>query len=170
MTEEHMIATRAFRDAAGRFATGVTVVTVNDGGTYRAMTANSFTSVSLDPPLLLICVDRETSMHDPIHETGAFAVNVLAEEQRPLSEMFARRGELTQPMGGAPFHVRGTGSPLLEGVIAWFECEVWREYEGGDHTIYVGRVVDMSLTQPDGKPLLFFGGRYRAMDGAAPGA
>jgi flavin reductase (DIM6/NTAB) family NADH-FMN oxidoreductase RutF len=162
MTEDGAIASRAFRDAAGRFATGVTVVTVNDGGTYRAMTANSFTSVSLDPPLLLICVDLEASMHGPIHEAGVFAVNVLASDQRPTSELFSRRGELSEPMGGVPFTVGGTGSPLLEGTLGWFECEVWREYEGGDHTIYVGRVVDMALLQPQGEPLLFFGGRYRA--------
>jgi flavin reductase (DIM6/NTAB) family NADH-FMN oxidoreductase RutF len=159
---ESRIASRAFRDVAGRFATGVTVVTVNDGGTYRAMTANSFTSVSLDPPLLLICVDLAASMHDPIHEAGLFAVNVLTSQQRPIADLFARRGELTEPMGGVPFNVGGTGSPLLEDTLAWFECEVWREYEGGDHTIYVGRVVDMALLQPDGEPLLFFGARYRA--------
>ncbi len=163
-TEQRFIATRAFRDAAGRFATGVTVVTVNDGGVYRAMTANSFTSVSLDPPLVLICVDLEASMHGPIHEAGVFAVNVLTAEQRPIAELFARRGELAEPMGGVPFTIGGTGSPLLEGTLGWFECEVWREYEGGDHTIYVGRLLDMSLLQPDGEPLLFYGGRYRALD------
>lgn len=164
MTEERAIATRAFRDAAGRFATGVTVVTVNDGGTYRAMTANSFTSVSLDPPLLLICVDREASMLVPIHEAGTFAVNVLASDQQEVSALFARRGELTEPMGGVPFTVGGTGSPLLAGALGWFECELWREYEGGDHMIYVGRVIDMGLLQPEGAPLLFFGGRYRTLD------
>src|SRR3990170_4988747 len=102
---------RARRDAPARFATGVTVVTVNDGGEYRAMTANSFTSVSLDPLLILISVTRDASMHDPIHEAGNFAVNILAADQRPAAELFARRGELTEPMGGIPFHVGGTGAP-----------------------------------------------------------
>ncbi len=161
MMSEPIIDTRSYRSLVGRFATGVTVVTVNDGGEYRAMTANSFTSVSLEPLLVLICVTRDASMHDPIHEAGTFAVNILAEEQRAVAELFARRGELTEPMGGLPFHVRGTGAPLLGGTLGWFECEVWREYDGGDHTIFVGRVVDMEFSNPDGAPLLFFGGRYR---------
>ena len=167
MTEERtakgVIASRALRDAAARFATGVTVVTVNDGGTYRAMTANSFTSVSLDPPLVLICVDHAASMDRPIREAGLFAVNLLAADQRPISELFARRGELAEPMGGVPFTVGGSGSPLLEGTLGWFECEVWRDYEGGDHTIYVARVVDMQLVRPEAAPLVFFGGRYHAL-------
>lgn len=163
MTSEPGIDTRSYRNLVGRFATGVTVVTVNDGGEYRAMTANSFTSVSLDPLLVLICVTRDASMHDPIHEAGTFAVNILAEDQRPVAEVFARRGELSEPMGGLPFHVRGTGAPLLANTLGWFECEVWREYDGGDHTIFVGRVVDMEFSNPEGTPLLFFGGRYREL-------
>ena len=161
MTSEPKIDTRSYRDLVGRFATGVTVVTVNDAGTYRAMTANSFTSVSLDPLLVLICVTRDASMHEPIHETGTFAVNLLSANQRHVSELFARRGELTEPMGGVPFHLGGTGSPLISGALGWFECEVWREYDGGDHTIFIGRVVDMALAVPEQEPLLFFAGRYR---------
>ncbi len=160
MTSEPTIDTRSYRDLVGRFATGVTVITVNDGGIYRAMTANSFTSVSLDPLLILVCVMRDGSIHDPIHEAGSFAVNILAADQRPLAQLFARRGELDGPMGGQPFHVRGTGAPLLEGVLGWFECELWREYDGGDHTIFVGRVVDMDFARPEGTPLMFFGGKY----------
>ncbi|MFN8638371.1 MAG: flavin reductase family protein [Dehalococcoidia bacterium] len=163
MTSEPTIDTRSYRDLVGRFATGVTVITVNDGGIYRAMTANSFASVSLDPLLILVCVMRDGSIHDPIHEAGAFAVNILAADQRPLAQLFARRGELDLPMGGEPFHVRRTGAPLLEGVLGWFECELWREYDGGDHTIFVGRVVDMEFSRPEGAPLMFFGGKYGAM-------
>ena len=170
MTSEPVIDTRSYRNLVGRFATGVTVVTVNDGGEYRAMTANSFTSVSLDPLLVLICVTRDASMHDLIHEAGTFAVNILAEDQRPVAEVFARRGELTAPMGGLPFHVRGSGAPLLSGTLGWFECEVWREYDGGDHTIFVGRVVDMEFSRPDGEPLLFFGGKYRGIADGPNGA
>jgi flavin reductase (DIM6/NTAB) family NADH-FMN oxidoreductase RutF len=161
MTGESPIDTRSYRNLVGRFATGVTVVTVNDGGTCRAMTANSFTSVSLDPLLVLICVTRDASMHNPIHEAGSFAVNILAAHQRPVAELFARRGELAEPMGGVPFRLGATGTPLIEGTLGWFECEVWREYDGGDHTIFVGRVVDMDFSDPEGDPLLFYGGRYR---------
>lgn len=167
MTEEPAIASRALRDVAGRFATGVTVVTVNDGGHYRAMTANSFTSVSLEPPLVLISVEREASIHDQIREAGAFAVNLLEASQRSISQLFARRGELEEPMGGVPFTLSNRGTPLLDGTLAWLECEVWQEYAGGDHTIFVGRVVDLELRRPDGEPLLFFGGTYRALGGPA---
>ncbi len=167
MTGEPTFDTRAYRTLVGRFATGVTVVTVNDGGVYRAMTANSLTSVSLEPLLMLICVTRDASMHDPIHEAGTFAVNLLASDQRAVGELFARRGELPEPMGGVPFHVGGTGAPLLAGVLGWFECEVWREYDGGDHTIFVGRVVDMDFARPEGDPLVFFAGRYRTLGAEA---
>ena len=174
MTEERtakrVIAGRPLRDAAARFATGVTVVTVNDRGTYRAMTANSFTSVSLDPPLVLICVDHAASMHKPIREAGVFAVNLLAADQRPISELFARRGQLAEPMGGVPFTIGSTGCPLLDATLGWFECEVWHDYEGGDHTIFVGRVLDMQVLQPEGVPLVFFGGRYYALLDASDAA
>lgn len=165
MTSEPTIDTRSYRTLVGRFATGVTVITVNDGGEYRAMTANSFTSVSLEPLLVLICVTHDASMHGPIHEAGTFAVSLLAADQRPVAELFARRGELTEPMGGVPFHVGGTGAPLVDGALGCLECEVWREYDGGDHTIFVGRVVDMDFSRPDDGPLLFFAGRYRTIAG-----
>src|SRR5690606_17965269 len=127
----------------------------------RAMTANSVTSVSLDPLLVLVCVDRRASMHNVLLEAGVFGVNILSEDQRGVSEMFARRSELDEPMGGVPFIQGVTGSPLLEGVIGWLDCEVWQTYDGGDHTIVVGRVIDMSLSRPEAPPLLFFGGQYR---------
>ena len=163
MASEPVLDTRSYRSLVGRFATGVTVITVNDAGQYRAMTANSFTSVSLDPLLVLICVTKDASMHEPIHEAGTFAVNILAADQRHVAELFARRGELSGPMGGIPHRRGSTGAPLIEGTLGWFECEVWREYDGGDHTIFVGRVVDMDLTDPDGEPLVFFAGRYGAV-------
>lgn len=163
MTSTPALEPRAYRDLIGRFATGVTVITTHIDGEVRAMTANSITSVSLDPLLVLVCVERRASLHDLLMESGVFAVNILGDDQRGLSEMFARRSELDEPMGGVPFVTGATGSPLIEGVIGWLDCEVWQTYDGGDHTIVVGRVVDMSMSRPDAHPLLFFRGQYRTL-------
>ena len=157
---EPAIETRTFRETMGRFATGVTVVTVAHGGKTRGMTANSFTSLSLDPPLLLICVDHRASMHAIFEEAEAFAVNVLAHDQKTLSQFFASPGEKEGPMGGQPFHEGPTGSPILDGVMAWMDCRIEQQYDGGDHTIVVGRIQEMRVERPDASPLVFFGGKY----------
>jgi flavin reductase (DIM6/NTAB) family NADH-FMN oxidoreductase RutF len=163
MTSTPALESRAYRDLIGRFATGVTVITTQVGDQVRAMTANAISSVSLDPLLVLVCIERRASLHDLLLESGVFAVNILDEDQRELSDLFARRAELDEPMGGVSFSEGSTGSPLIEGVIGWIDCEVWRTYDGGDHTIVVGRVVDMSMARPDARPLLFFSGRYRSL-------
>lgn len=155
--------TREFRNTMGRFATGVTVVSAMDGDAPRAMTANAVSSLSLDPMLLLVCVQRDASMHAVLERSGAFAVNILAADQRPLSDLFASHGELEQPMGGAAFRTASTGAPVLDGVIAWVDCEVSQRLDGGDHSIFVGRAVDFASGPADVEPLLFYGGGYRAM-------
>ena len=163
MTSTPAVEARAFRDLIGRFATGVTVITTRTEDEVRAMTANSITSVSLDPLLVLVCVERRASLHNLLLEAGVFAVNILGDDQRGLSEMFARRSELDEPMGGVPYVEGETGSPLIDGAIGWLDCEVWRTYDGGDHTIVVGRVLDMAMSRPDAQPLLFFRGQYRTL-------
>lgn len=152
-----------FREVMGRFATGVTVITLDHEGALRGMTANAFSSVSLDPALLLVCVDEHASMHSYFQSATAFAVNILSDEQEEISRAFAERGEKTEVMGGFPYRTGALGSPILEGVLAWAECRVEHRYEGGDHLIIVGRVVDIGLEQPDSAPLLFFGGKYRTL-------
>jgi flavin reductase (DIM6/NTAB) family NADH-FMN oxidoreductase RutF len=155
------LADRKFlRKAFGAFATGVTVVTVGDG-TPHGMTANSFTSVSLDPPLVLVCVDRDAVMHRLLSTTGYFGVSVLAVGQQAAARHFADR---SRALGAAEFDAvdwlpgRVTEVPLIKGAVACFECEVWRGYEGGDHTIFLGRL--LSVDRPaDDDPLLFHDGR-----------
>ena len=154
---------RAFRDLCGRFATGVTVLTVDDRGTPRGMTANAVSSVSLDPLLMLVCVEGTASAHEAVKNVGAFAINILAEDQRHLSDLFAAHGDPPEPMGGVPYRTASTGAPILDGTLGWIECEVWERYAGGDHTIFVGKAVEMELTQPEGAPLLFFAGSYRSL-------
>ena len=165
---EISIDSRQFRVVMGRFATGVTTITVAVDQQRRGMTANAVASLSLHPPLLLVCVDRNSSMHGIFEVAEAFAVNVLAADQRAVSEFFAGRSGVrgaTDPMGGYPYHHGPLGSPILDGTLAWVECRVSERYAGGDHTIIVGRVESMEVTRPDAGPLLFYSGRYRFIDG-----
>lgn len=165
---EDALDSRRFRDVMGRFATGVTVVTVAHEGITRGMTANAFSSVSADPAMLLICIDEHSSMYPIFQVAEAFAVNILAEDQEDVSRAFAMRGEKEETMGGYSFRQAALGSPVLDGVLAWAECRVEHRYSGGDHIIVVGHVQDLAIEQPDGAPLLFFGGQYRAIGDLLP--
>ncbi len=154
--------TTLLRRAFGTFATGVTVVTVG-GDTPHGMTANSFTSVSLDPPLLLVCVAQGAVMHQILSDTGSFGVSVLAADQEPVARHFANRW---RPLGAAQFDPVDwrpglhSGAPLIAGALANFECGLWRSYDGGDHTIFLGNLLSLDRsTEQDA--LLFFEGRYR---------
>ena len=176
MPAETSLGARAYRDLVGHFATGVTVITMA-GEVPRGMTANSITSVSLDPQLLLVCVDKGATTHDPLLNAGAFAINILAADQRETSDFFAlhgedheqalRTGDIPDRMGGFPHRSGATGSPILDGTLGWLDCRIWKNYDGGDHTIVVGEVVDMELSRRNGVPLLFFTGGYRHIGGPA---
>lgn len=150
------------RRVYGAFATGVTVVTTG-GGNPHAMTANSFASVSLDPPLVLVCIDRDAVMHRTLAAEGTFGVSILAAQQEGVARHFADR---RRPLGMAQFEGvdwapgQCTGAPMIEGAIAHLECEVWRTCDGGDHTIFVGRVLSLAR-QDDLDALLFVHGRFR---------
>lgn len=154
--------TRQLRDALGHFATGVTVVTLWHDGEVHGMTANSFTSVSLDPPLLLVNIAKGNRTHDLVTQIGRFGVNILGEEHEDVSTHFAQAGERETPES-IRFQSSNGGSPIMDGAIAWFDCTVWNSYDGGDHTIFVGHVDHFDA--PGGKPLLFFKGRYGKIDG-----
>jgi flavin reductase (DIM6/NTAB) family NADH-FMN oxidoreductase RutF len=158
---------REYRDAVGRFTTGITVVTARSDGFAHGMTANSFTSVSLDPLLTLVCVERDAVMRKAIDEAGAFAVSVLAGDQEDLARYFS---DPTRPMGLAQFLPIAwwpgplTGAPLLDGALAFLELEVEQVYDGGDHLVYLGGVRWVEQGR-DAGPLLYFGGAYRRLDG-----
>ena len=150
-----------FRKAMGRFATGVTIVTVDLEGEVHGMTANAFASVSLDPPLLLVCVDRNARTHAHLHARKRFGINVLGESQREISEFYARAAPDHQQAGkvaGARFDRTPMGTPTLHGALAYFECKLQSAYEAGDHTIFIAQVEDLVVRQGD--PLLFFRGQY----------
>ncbi|MFC4586697.1 flavin reductase family protein [Sphaerisporangium corydalis] len=153
---------KSLRRAFGTFATGCTVITTG-GASPHAMTANSFTSVSLEPPLVLICVDRGAVMHQCLTSTGSFGVSVLAAHQEAAALHFADRW---RALGAAQFEPvdwtpgRLTGAPLLDGTLASLECELWRTYDGGDHTIFIGKVISLHQ-QTDRDALLVFKGKFR---------
>lgn len=152
---------RSLRDALGSFATGVTVVTCLDsGGRPLGLTVNSFTSVSLDPPLLLVCISKQARCASALAQAPHFAVNVLQTGQQPASIRFAARDE--DRFGATPWSTGETGAPLLMDSLAVFECQRHASYDGGDHDILLGRVLTANF---DSKmdPLLFFRGRYRRL-------
>jgi flavin reductase (DIM6/NTAB) family NADH-FMN oxidoreductase RutF len=159
-----VVDTKLLRRAFGNFATGVTVVTTG-GDNPHGMTANAFASVSLDPPLVLICVDRDALMHSSLVAAGAFGVSVLAAHQEGVARHFADR---RRPLGLAQFDAvdwmpgPSTGAPMIDGAIAHLECELWRTYDGGDHSIFIGRLVSLGRQADDA--LLFFHGRFRHLD------
>jgi len=152
---------RTLRDALGCFATGVTVVTCLDPeGQPCGLTVNSFTSVSLDPPLLLVCVAKPARCATPLAHAEHFAINVLQTGQQPASIRFSTPAE--DRFGPTPWSVGETGVPLLMESLGVFECERFAVYDGGDHHILVGRVLRASF-DPNLDPLLYFRGRYRRL-------
>jgi len=133
------------RRALGAFATGVTVVTTIDAdGQPRGFTANSFTSVSLDPPLILVCVAKAAASCPVFSKTGHFAVNILAESQQAVSASFSTKDG--KRFSDIKWHSESTGSPLIKDVVAWFDCAKHETVDAGDHIILIGRVVDYQYT------------------------
>ncbi|GAA2597037.1 flavin reductase family protein [Actinomadura fulvescens] len=157
---------KLLRRTFGLFPTGVTVITVG-GAVPHAMTANSFTSVSLDPPLVLVCVGHEAVMHGRL-DAGFFGVSVLGSGQERIARHFADK---SRPLGAAQFDGvdcepgPAVGVPLISGALARFECELWNAYGGGDHSIFLGRVLSMDRpsTEHD-EALLFYQGRFRRLE------
>ncbi len=151
-----------FRTAIGQFATGVTVVTTLDGTAPQGITVNALTSVSLDPPIVMIALDRKRFIVPAIDASHRYAVNILAEDQQWLSDCFA--GANVTPSRdafcGAPWHPGMTGLPLIAGAIASLECAVLKRFEVGDHFLFVGRVEACTLEEPEAPPLLYHRKRY----------
>jgi len=157
---------RAFRQVAGQFATGVTIVAMEAGENVQAMTANSFTAVSLDPPLILFCAGKHTHTGKAVHTTKHFSINILRQDQQPVAAFFAGQWKESEP---PPFHfVPWTGGPRLEGSAASLGCELAHIYEAGDHWIVLGRVIALHLGVEPRRPLIFIGGRFTALE--KPGA
>ena len=153
-----------YRRACGRFATGVAIVTAADSaGTPHGLTINSFASLSLDPPLVMVAIDRRVAFIDVFEKHGAFAVNILRDQQRELSNRFAVLPE--GRFAGVEWSGGVTGSPVLEGAIGVIECRIERAFDAGDHRVLVGLAIAAEVGA--GKPLLFFGSDYARIEEAA---
>jgi flavin reductase (DIM6/NTAB) family NADH-FMN oxidoreductase RutF len=157
MTEEHI---RSLRSALGNFATGITVITaVDENGEPQGMTANSFSSVSLDPPLVSWCVGHESRLYTLFQNTRYFAVNILTQNQEYASQLFAEPSD--NKFEQVSWHEGINGLPLLDDSPCQFQCEIEHRYSGGDHTILIGRVLEFS-SQPM-SPLIFHNGQYKTL-------
>ena len=148
-----------FRASLSRFASGVTVVTVGSGGGLHGMTASSFASVSLEPPRVLVCLDKSSRTRALLSDT--FAVNVLSSDQEEISRAFAHAGD--KPFHDYEHKIGSSGAPLLHGAIAWIECRTSSIVDGGDHDIIVGDVT--GCTSADGDPLIYYARGYRSLGG-----
>ena len=152
------------RDLMARFATGVSVVAARHGPLLAGMTANAIASISVDPPLMMASIARKAETHGAIIGSHAFAVSVLADDQQPLAECFARpttAGKLTG-FCGAAWHEAESGSPILEGAIAYFDCRLSARHDGGDHTIFIGEIAAAGYRE-DAKPLLWYASAYHRL-------
>ncbi len=155
---------REFRNAVGTFATGVTVVTTCDSdGEPQGFTANSFTSVSLDPPLILVCIAHSANCFPVFADCSGFAVNILSEEQRAVSDTFASSSG--NRFNSIDWRFSESSNPLLMGSVSWLDCQAIEKMDAGDHLILLGRVTDFDYTRDT--PLGYCGGNYITFDGAA---
>lgn len=152
-----------FKRALRRFASGVTVVTVAHDSELHGMTASAFASVSLEPPLVLVCLDKASRTRALILENGLFAINILAAGQEELSRAFSKSG--VKPFDRLDHRPGATSSPLLEGAIAWIECTLEQMVEAGDHDVFIGKVITAEAR--DGEPLLYYEQNYRALRGSS---
>jgi flavin reductase (DIM6/NTAB) family NADH-FMN oxidoreductase RutF len=149
-----------FRRAMGRFTTGVTIITTRLGEDLHGMTANAVTSLSLDPLLVLVCVDKTADTHDILSKAGVFAVNILNKDQAEISDRFAKKEfDGAHGLEDLPHTFAVTGAPIIDGTLAYLDCRTVTEHHGGDHTIFIGEVLE-AKELGDGEPLVFYRGKY----------
>jgi 3-hydroxy-9,10-secoandrosta-1,3,5(10)-triene-9,17-dione monooxygenase reductase component len=150
-----------FRQVLGQFATGVTVVTSTADGAPVGFACQAFAALSLDPPMVLFCPGKGSGSWQIIERAGKFCVNVLAEGQRDVSQVFGTRG--ADKFASVTWHESAQGLPVLDGVLSWIDCSIEAVHTAGDHYVVIGRVLDLG-TSGDDRPLLFYRGDYTAAD------
>jgi flavin reductase (DIM6/NTAB) family NADH-FMN oxidoreductase RutF len=161
--ERMPISADEFRQCLSQWASGVTVITTRRPGGIHGMTASAFCSVSLDPPLVLVCVDRRNRTHEYLQQQRCFCAHILAEGQEELSQRCAGRlGARGNELEGVPYRQGATGAPILEGCVAYLDCTVLHAHDGGDHTIFVGRIEEAGADS-NAQPLLYFRGAYHTI-------
>jgi 3-hydroxy-9,10-secoandrosta-1,3,5(10)-triene-9,17-dione monooxygenase reductase component len=163
------IGSDVFRLVMGHFVTGVTVISALDGVRPLGITVNALSSVSLDPPLVMVALDRRRFLTPVVRAAGRYAVNILSEEQQALSDCFA--GAPVEPgreaFCGAAWHPGKTGLPIIEGSIAWLECTVVETFSAGDHDLFIGRVDALGTEDDHPMPLLYYRRQYLQIERAA---
>ncbi|WP_448576203.1 flavin reductase family protein [Thermomicrobium sp.] len=158
-----MVSPEQFRDVMARHAAGVTVVTTAGPTGYHGVTVTAFCPLSLDPPLVLVCIDRQQQSHRLLETAAGWVVNLLSRDQEFLAEQFAGRAPLADPrFSRLPHHLGPLGIPRLDGCLAWIDCRPWARYDGGDHSIFVGQVVALDRGPAD-DPLIYFERQYREL-------
>jgi 3-hydroxy-9,10-secoandrosta-1,3,5(10)-triene-9,17-dione monooxygenase reductase component len=153
------VTSQEYRDALSKFASGVTIVTVTAGGRPHGMTASAFAAVSLEPPLVLVCLEKTSRTRALVLETGIFAVSILVEDQQEIAKAFSRPGK--KPFDELSHRAGKNGSPLLDGAIACVECTVESVVGGGDHDVVIGEVT--ACEPRGGQPLVYFNRGYRSL-------
>jgi flavin reductase (DIM6/NTAB) family NADH-FMN oxidoreductase RutF len=155
---------RRLRDLMARFATGVSVVAARHGPFLAGMTANAIASISIDPPLMMASIARKAETHGAIVGSHAFAISILADDQQELAECFARPTTAAKLKGfcDAEWHEAETGSPVVDGALAFFDCRLSARHDGGDHTIFIGEIVAAGFRE-DAEPLLWYASGYRRL-------
>ena len=150
-----------FRSVLGRFASGITVVTIRDErGKDHGMTVSAFSSISLDPPLVMVCIGHDATMYPVLGDIAWFGINILGHNQEPVSRRFA--GKDIERFDGIGFERGESGVVLLDDVLAWLECRVVTRHEAGDHTLIIGEVE--AAAARDGRPLLYYRGGYAQLE------
>lgn len=161
------VESQAFKQVLSQWTSGVTVVTTLDGTVWKGMTASAFSSVSLEPPLIQVCLARKLYTHTLIERSGVFAINIMGREQVELAKRFAGMyPQIEDRFADLDCHTAETGCPLLPQTMGWIDCKLYAAYEGGDHTIFVGQVVAGQVIVQDCEPLVYFNrqwGRFEAV-------
>ncbi|MEU6895149.1 flavin reductase family protein [Streptomyces sp. NPDC046557] len=165
MHEKQPIDPRSLRQVCGLFATGVAVITTGVDGRPEGTTVNSFTSVSLEPPLVLFCLHKHSRLHEVLKESGGFTVNFLSGRQEKLARSFA--GRRPEGFQNVPHHYGSTGLPVLSEGLAYLTCTTVDVHAGGDHDIVVGEVVELGVPEHGKEPLIFFDGSLGALEAEA---
>ena len=155
---------RSLRDLMGRFATGVSVVAARQGPLLAGMTANAIASISVDPPIMMASIARRAETHGAIIGSHAFAISVLSRDQRAVADCFAQptTADKLKRFCDAEWHEAETGSPILDGALAYFDCRLTARHDGGDHTVFLGEIVAAGFRE-DAEPLLWYASAYREM-------
>jgi len=152
---------RKFKDVLGLFGTGVTVVTTKHKKQFYGITVNAFSSVSLEPPLVLVCIDSKTTSYKFIDKSKIYAVNILSSKQRKLSDLFSKSEDKTKLFDELDYFIDSTGAPILSNSLGYVDCKVIKKYRSGDHHIFIGRVQSLNVFKQR-KPLLYYRGKYNS--------